>query len=334
MVEHDLELTRQAQGDSMVRVRTQAGRYSRQQAFFYQAEWWLDVRPLVSEAAYAYARQMRWADPNCIWSLRRSDVRRVDGKAISECGLIYEHVYTGWMFGRDLGLLWERSRNGLDADAVAELLSTNYQTAWITREEDKLLPRSERGKSLKDALGFYQENGITLLPRPTRPEADRASSLHALDRNEIGQAPKDKLSQVYDRFYEALHKGLRKVAPDVALNHSAGRHYAMLKTPASRERGIDLYGELRGPADGRSFYLTIQQPVDRPLTEPTGAGWAELHARLGDGGAISFGHHSRKPDRLCRYRIPVGGLFRATTREATRAGKAAAEALADHDAIG
>jgi len=70
-----------------------------------------------------------------------------------------EHVYTGDMFRRAVESL---PKKDLTTNKLVELVQKNYCVAWILKEENKHLPRSNRGKSLEDALEIYSKVGINL----------------------------------------------------------------------------------------------------------------------------------------------------------------------------
>ncbi|MBT9561152.1 MAG: hypothetical protein IV100_34465 [Myxococcales bacterium] len=57
----------------------------------------------------------------------------------------------------------------LDVASIEEILSVNFRTAWIHREEDDRLPQSYRGVSLLDAYSQYKSAGIRLLKGPDSP---------------------------------------------------------------------------------------------------------------------------------------------------------------------
>lgn len=75
---------------------------------------------------------------------------------------ILEHVYTGDMFRAAIEELY--ASNQLTTMNLVDLVQKNYCVAWITKEENKRLPRSKRGASLQEALEVYSKNGIRLLP--------------------------------------------------------------------------------------------------------------------------------------------------------------------------
>ena len=74
-----------------------------------------------------------------------------------------DHVYTGGMF-RDAVKKLDEKEN-LNVESITELVQENYRMAWILKEEEKQLPRSNRGVNLQNALEFYAKNGITIMPK-------------------------------------------------------------------------------------------------------------------------------------------------------------------------
>ena len=75
-----------------------------------------------------------------------------------------EHVFTGEMFFRALKKLNESG--GLSRETLSQFIRDNYRTAWILKEEDRMLAKSNRGESLQDALDHYREVGIELIEKP------------------------------------------------------------------------------------------------------------------------------------------------------------------------
>ena|SRR3989338_5467307 len=70
-----------------------------------------------------------------------------------------EHVYTGDMFRDAVEMLPEDERT---TQSIAQIIRNNYCIAWILKGENKLLPRSSRGKTLGDAINIYSKYGIQL----------------------------------------------------------------------------------------------------------------------------------------------------------------------------
>lgn len=71
-----------------------------------------------------------------------------------------EHIYTGVMFRNAMKNMKDSERT---VETVTDLIKSNYRSAWILKEEDKLLPKSYRGNDLNDALRSYVCAGITLI---------------------------------------------------------------------------------------------------------------------------------------------------------------------------
>ena len=71
-----------------------------------------------------------------------------------------EHVYTGDMFRGAIETLPEKERTPQN---ITRLIQDNYCVAWILKKENALLPRSNRGKTLEDAINIYSRHGIRLL---------------------------------------------------------------------------------------------------------------------------------------------------------------------------
>lgn len=72
----------------------------------------------------------------------------------------YDHIFTGDMFRNSVDYLW--SNNILNLQSLTKLIQNNYRIAWILKTEEKKIPKSKRGKTLKDAIKVYQSNGIIL----------------------------------------------------------------------------------------------------------------------------------------------------------------------------
>lgn len=137
---------------------------STKNAFFYGAECYLGRTHFVSDMARTCDEAINHpavnGKPEKLFDLRRDEIRgrKTDFK------LILEHVYTGRMFWNHLKEL--KKSESWSAQAIADLLRKNFQTAWIHRDEnDKKisgLPASHRGVTLGDALHCYDECGIRL----------------------------------------------------------------------------------------------------------------------------------------------------------------------------
>ena len=75
----------------------------------------------------------------------------------------FEHVYTIRMFDEAIRSLPESNVN---EDSIIQIVNSNYAVAWITKDEDRRLGKrykSERGKTLADALDIYKGLGIELI---------------------------------------------------------------------------------------------------------------------------------------------------------------------------
>jgi hypothetical protein len=149
-------------------------RYSVQHAFFYQADFYFEVPPLVSHAAAAYVSARYGEHANQFWNARRHGVPLLEKtlpkearRSISRVEIIYEHVYTGTMFWKALGELHKLGT--LNDVAVVKLLQDNYRTAWIHRDENARLRQRDRGKTLLDAWKHYESADIRLLSSQDTP---------------------------------------------------------------------------------------------------------------------------------------------------------------------
>jgi len=72
----------------------------------------------------------------------------------------FEHVYTGDMFRKAVESLSSSERT---IDNIAKIVRENYCVAWILKDENKLLPQSDRGDTLKDAFDIYSKCNIKLI---------------------------------------------------------------------------------------------------------------------------------------------------------------------------
>jgi hypothetical protein len=147
--------------------------------FFYHIEHELpDFRVYASEAALDYAADHWVGGSESLWSLRRDDQdkqeRDENGKYVSifKSGLHWEHIYTGGMFFADLLELFREGGGRLDPARLQALILDNMACAWVTREENRQLPKSRRGRGLGDALEAYRTAGIRLRPRPTHLDGE------------------------------------------------------------------------------------------------------------------------------------------------------------------
>ncbi len=69
----------------------------------------------------------------------------------------FEHVFTNSMLKRLV------AKSDFKFDTVKSIIQRNFCVAWILKSENKLLPKSNRGDTLKDALKIYREKGIILI---------------------------------------------------------------------------------------------------------------------------------------------------------------------------
>ena len=74
---------------------------------------------------------------------------------------IQEHMYTGTMFRKGIELLYKNQK--LNVENIVILVNDNYSMAWITKEENKRLPKSCRGDTLSDAEKVYVNAKIKLI---------------------------------------------------------------------------------------------------------------------------------------------------------------------------
>ena len=72
--------------------------------------------------------------------------------------LIFEHMYTGTMFRNDAIELFKN--NNLTEESIEKLIIDNYKVCLITKEENKWLHKTERGK---DPIQYYAETGIEII---------------------------------------------------------------------------------------------------------------------------------------------------------------------------
>jgi hypothetical protein len=79
-----------------------------------------------------------------------------DGRARLNGNFLLEHIFTGNMFR---SMISEIPVHNLTTEIVREIIGENYYVAWILRTEDKLL-KGKRGKTIDDALKFYNNKGI------------------------------------------------------------------------------------------------------------------------------------------------------------------------------
>jgi len=72
--------------------------------------------------------------------------------------LHFEHMYTGSMFREDCQDLFDKGK--LTQGAVLKLVKSNYYVCLVTKEENKELPKSRRGKGIAGAREAYEKAGI------------------------------------------------------------------------------------------------------------------------------------------------------------------------------
>ncbi len=338
MVEHDL---RYGLDDAppMGKARRRARDYCMQQAFFYQAEWWIKRPPRVSKRALEHASENWGRAADEIWTLRRDQIAKVEGRPISKCGLIYEHVFTGWMFRDALIKLAEQAGGKLDPDAVAQLLHDHFQTAWIHREEDTRLNRagyrSKRGATLTDALGKYSECGIEFVDPPASelpPETSDTpfDALSALAEDE-SEAPTTGRGAVYDRFFAKCEELLSGIPHAPRVRPNGGRRYVSL-VGSKPKRGVPgVVISLSGPRGGKwlSPIIGFELRNDRPEEEPTSPDWQDLRASLGEDWSISFGKAEEELGRLCRCTKQLATGFSVDPADETEICESACAAVAE-----
>lgn len=137
------------------------------QSFFYPSGIYVGRDNLASGGALEFLRSRGY--PEAAWRMSREDQLHVDpGKrqgplaelALTGAKLILEHVWTG-------GMAWDGCmalyRQGiLSPGTLAELIHSNYCSAWVLRTENKALEKTERGSCLSEALSHYRSKGISL----------------------------------------------------------------------------------------------------------------------------------------------------------------------------
>ncbi len=199
-VESRLPMVRYSLGDPTLPTRLGLrefrgmSRYSVQQAFFYQLDWYLDEPVLMSEEAWKYVQGRYGPAADRIWSARRHAVPDFE-KALprelragySKLKIIYEHVFTGSMFWSAVEEM--HKAGNLDTSTLVDFIRRNYRAAWIHRDENKGLPQSRRGKTLIDAWQCYKSRPIVLKTSPTETFAyPAASTVEATARSNFDEA--------------------------------------------------------------------------------------------------------------------------------------------------
>lgn len=180
MLEHDLavhERGEEACPPAVWKRRKDGIRYG----LFYQVEHLLhDLRVYASEAALDYAADHWQGGSESLWTTTRDGQAKQERdkkrRKISKSGLIWEHTYTGEMLFADLLELYREGGGRLDPARLQALILDNLACAWLTREENSRLNKSNykshRGRGLGDALEAYRKTGIRLRPRPTRLDCE------------------------------------------------------------------------------------------------------------------------------------------------------------------
>ena len=140
-------------------IRT-ACKYRFKQGFYYQISRYLPQYHLVSKSAFQLSKELGFE--NECWSMEWDDQPKYD--PLGRKTFHIEHVFTGEMFFRALKILNESG--DLNEKTLLKFVVDNYRTAWILKEEDKKLVKSNRGTTLEDALNHYKEVGIDLLYKP------------------------------------------------------------------------------------------------------------------------------------------------------------------------
>ena len=276
MFEHDFGSERPAGGPDAKSIE-RIGKYCSTQAFFYQADYWVRKPPLVSVAALAHAKNKWGKQADCIWSLARNDITKLEGTKISKASLIFEHVVTGSMFHREMiKRLHMQDGKPLVAEDVARWLIDNFQTAWITREEDDKLSlakfKSHRGNTLQDAMQAYAAVGIKLATPPValvkmvasvrNGHSKRSSAVAETLRQSI-RGKKNVRAVPDETFYSGIEKWLETHLDgwDESPHHAHGDGLRVF-TPRGRYNGA-IYGirlesrELRFLCNNRTHWLDM-----------------------------------------------------------------------------
>jgi hypothetical protein len=326
MVEHDFASVAgeaQAHADQ----REAIGTYALTQAFFYAAELWVDRPPLVSEQALAYAIR-RWGDQaGKIWTLKRAEIPRVDGCRISASGLIYEHVTTGGMFREFVQNMLKERAGTLDAYGVACWLQNNFQTAWVTREEDKELTRqgykSRRGSTLADARRVYDACRIVIVPRPqdapTRVlvgDSELIEEVADADPEQVAAAARGD-ARKYAPFFTAVAGALKQRNAVIRVKHGRDNYYALLGGERVRGVAVVLLLDAHRGAEVRTPVVSLESATSTPGQEPTTQAWTNVKERFyGPEWRLSFGKHGGVGGALCRRKRALAVAFDITDEHA------------------
>jgi hypothetical protein len=157
MVKHALSEYSDQLAPKYVRV---ACKYRFKQGFYYQLSRYLPQYHLVSSAALKLSKELGFEE-KC-WDIQWDDQPKYDPKGRKTFHI--EHVFTGEMFFR--ALMQMNDSGKLNEKTLLRFVLENYRTAWILKEEDRKLAKSNRGETLDDALQHYKEVGIDLLHKP------------------------------------------------------------------------------------------------------------------------------------------------------------------------
>lgn len=331
MVEHDFALFPK-ETPAHAAQRVDSAKYSLSQAFFYAADLWVNRPPLVSEAALKYATDNWGPQAAKIWSLKRAEIPGLDRCKISKSGLIYEHVTTGWMFREFILGELARRQGVLDPYGVAKWLEENYQTAWVTRSEDKRLNemsyKSRRGVSRAEALAKYGECDIRLCDRPGEyPETVLVGDsvledeiVEVIDHTGEDDGVQTTAQSVlttgdYAAFFLALHDALSARGSEVSFNVNRARNdpYVKLKNfDLDGARAMLILDAPRG-AKVRTPVLSLETETGTPEQEPATEEWATLRdSCAGPKWHISYGRAGGVAGALCRVKCQLADAFEVT----------------------
>jgi hypothetical protein len=140
-------------------IRT-ACKYRFKQGFYYQLSRYIPQYHLVSRSALELSKELGFED-EC-WSMEWDYQPKYD--PLGRKTFHIEHIFTGEMFFRALNNLNESGE--LNEKTLLRFALDNYRTAWILKEEDRKLAKSNRGTTLEDALNHYKEVDIDLIHKP------------------------------------------------------------------------------------------------------------------------------------------------------------------------
>lgn len=326
MVEHDFApFDKEIQSHKV--QREGIGKYAVSAAFFYAADLWVDKPPLVSKMALNYAKQ-QWGDQaDKVWTLKRAEIPRLDGCKISQSGLIYEHVTTGGMFLTFILDSLKERQGVLDPIKVASWIYENFQTAWITREEDRELTKkgykSQRGKNLAEAREKYKECGIEDSDRPENVPAkvrvgdDDIEDEPVQDRvSDDGVNADSALQEVvkanskYAPFFEAVTRCLKERNSQVSIGHQRDDYYAILKGFNAFHADAVLILDAPRGAKVRKPVLSLEAETSQPGEEPTTTEWAALRDTFfSPEWRISYGRNNGNMNQLCRLKRSLANEF-------------------------